>query len=114
MARKPDPAPATRRRRRGRPARRIAAIGLVGTGLYATGLPVVADAQAPVAAVSPAATSTPTPEAPAAAPTPTPEPPVATPVPTPEPPTPVPTPTPAPPEATPTAEGTTAPAAAAP
>src|SRR4051812_29696112 len=116
MARKPDPAPATRRRRRGRPSRRIAAIGLVGTGLYATGLPVVADAQAPVAVASPAATSTPTPEAPAATPTPAPAPPAATPVqtPTPESPTPVPTPTPAPPEATPTAEGTTAPAAAAP
>ena len=36
MARKPNPAPTTRRRRRARPSRRIAAIGLLGTGLYAT------------------------------------------------------------------------------
>ena len=100
MARKPNPAPTTRRRRRARPSRRIAAIGLLGTGLYATGLPAVADAQAPVAAVSPAATPTPTPEPPAATPTPTPtpEPPAATPTPTPtpEPPAATPTPTPEP------------------
>ena len=95
MARKPYPASTTRRRPRSRPSSRIAAIGLLGTGLYASGLPVVANAQAPVATVSPAATPIPTPEPPAATPTPTP---------TPEPPaaTPTPTPTPEPPAATPT------------
>src|SRR4051812_41581222 len=51
MARKPNAGPKTRRRRRARPSRRIAAIGLLGTGLYATGLPALADAQAPAAAV---------------------------------------------------------------
>ena len=103
----PAPVPATRRRSRSRPSRHIATIGLLGTGLYATGLVAGADAQAPPAAVVPAATpvSTPTPEA---TPTPTPTPeatptPVPTPTPTPEAtPTPVPTPTPTP-EATPTA-----------
>jgi Transglycosylase SLT domain len=93
----------------------VAAVGLLGTGLYAGGLATAANAEAPAAAVTSAVTPVPTSDPPTA--TPTPEP---TPTPTPEPPTPTPTPaptptpTPTPPAPSPTPTPTPTPDATAP
>jgi murein DD-endopeptidase MepM/ murein hydrolase activator NlpD len=122
-----------RRRRRSHPSRRIAAIGLLGTGLYASGLSAVAGAQT-VAEITPAPTTlpaatppgdaaeaqppapappetdaTPTPDPPAD-PAPVPEPP-ADPAPAPEPPAGNPAPAPGPSEAPPASAATAAPTA---
>src|SRR3954447_11074363 len=95
----PAPGRAPAARRRPHSAIRIAAIGPLGAGLYASGPAAGADAQVSSTAVVPDATAV-------ATPTPTPEPsPVATPTPEPSP---VATPTPEPPPvATPTPKPTT-------